>query len=90
VAPFGVEFRCGIHGFGISVAIYRLLQQSAFGPEDIQRMTTAYEDALRTLKMERTDPKTERLAKAIIEITQTGIRDPEKICALAVEDFSLQ
>ena len=29
---------------GIAVAIYRLLQNSVFGPEDIQRLATAYED----------------------------------------------
>jgi hypothetical protein len=27
------------------MAIYRLLQNSAFGPEEIDRMTTAYEEA---------------------------------------------
>jgi hypothetical protein len=67
------------------MAIYRLLQKSAFGPEEIERMTTAYEDALRILGLtDRADPLTEILAKKIIEIAQTGERDPAKIRAKAV------
>jgi hypothetical protein len=68
------------------MAIYRLLQQSAFGPEDISRMTTAYEECLRVLKLvDRSDPITELLAKHIIEVTQTGERDASKISALTLE-----
>jgi hypothetical protein len=67
------------------MAIYRLLQKSAFGPEEIERMTTAYEDALRVLGLtDRADPLTEILAKKIIEIAQTGERDPAKIRDKAV------
>jgi len=67
------------------MAIYRLLQKSAFGPEEIERMTTAYEDALRVLGLtDRADPMTEILAKKIVEIAQTGERDPMRIRAKAV------
>lgn len=67
------------------MAIYRLLQNSAFGPEEIERMTTAYEDALRILGLtDRADPMTEILAKKIVEIAQTGERDPAQIRARAV------
>ena len=67
------------------MAIYRLLQNSAFGPEEIERMTTAYEDALRALGLaDRADPMTEILAKKIVEIAQTGERDPARIRAQAV------
>jgi hypothetical protein len=31
---------------GDAVAIYRLLQNSAFGPEDIERLSAAYEDGI--------------------------------------------
>lgn len=68
------------------MAIYRLLQHAAFGPEEIERMTTAYEDALRELRLsDRTDPLTEIVAKKIIEIAQTGERDPARIRAKAIE-----
>jgi len=67
------------------MAIYRLLQKSAFGPEEIERMTTAYEDALRVLGLtDRADPMTEILAQKIIEIAQTGERDPARIRTKAV------
>jgi hypothetical protein len=33
------------------MAIYRLLAQSSFDPEDISRMTAAYEECLRLLKL---------------------------------------
>jgi len=68
------------------VAIYRLLERSAFGPEEIAILAAAYEDALRILKLtDRADPMTEIVAKRIIEIGQTGVRDPAKLCALAIE-----
>ena len=69
------------------MALYRLLQQRPFGPEDITIMSSAYEKALLDLKLDRTDARTERLAKLIIELAQTGIRDPAKICAAAIKDL---
>jgi hypothetical protein len=67
------------------MAIYRLLQQSAFGPEEISRMTAAYEQCLRALKLaNRADPITELLAKYIIEVAQTGESDPSNISALTL------
>jgi hypothetical protein len=68
------------------MAIYRLLQQSAFGPEEISRMTAAYEECSQVLKLvNRSDPITELLAKYIIEVARTGERDASKICALTLE-----
>ena len=68
------------------MAIYRLLQQSAFTPEQISPMVAAYEDCLRILKLaDRSDPITEMVAKAIIEIAQTGERDPLRMGQLALK-----
>jgi hypothetical protein len=68
------------------VAIYRLLQNRPFEPEDITIMTTAYEDALRVLQLtNRDDPITETIAQKIIQIAQTGERDPKMLCAKAIE-----
>jgi hypothetical protein len=70
---------------GCIVAIYRLLQKSAFEPEDVERMTAAYELALVELILsDRNDPLTETVAKHIVEAAQTGERDPKNICALAL------
>jgi len=68
------------------MAIYRLLQHSAFTPEDIALIATAYEDCLRSLKLtNRSDPLTEIIAKAIFEVAQTGVRDPIQLRKLALE-----
>jgi len=70
------------------MAIYRLLQHSAFTPEDIVPIGAAYEDCLRILKLtNRSDPLTEIIAKTIIQIAQTGVRDPVHICELALEQL---
>jgi len=72
------------------MAIYRLLQNSAFAPEDIDRLVAAYEDCLRILNVaDRSDPVTERLAKKIIEIGQTGMRDPVQIGRLALKELGI-
>ena len=70
------------------MVIYRLLQHSAFTPEDIHPIATAYEDCLRILKLtNRSDPLTEIIAKAIFEIAQTGVRDPMQIRELALKQI---
>ena len=67
------------------MAIYRLLQKSAFGPEDTKRMGEAYELALIQLDLKnRYDPLTESIARLIVEIAQTGEKDPRMICARAL------
>jgi hypothetical protein len=72
------------------MAIYRLLQEAAFAPEDINRMTAAYEAALRLLRLtDRTDPVTEIVAKKIIEVTRTGEHDPPRICARALKELGI-
>lgn len=59
------------------MAIYRILQNSPLEPEEITRLSTAYEQALRTIGVQdRNDPLTELIAKKIIEIGQTGLKDP--------------
>jgi len=72
------------------VPLSRLLQNCAFGPDDIGRMTTAYEDALRVLGLtDRTDPITEIIAKKIIDVAQTGERDPLRIRVRAIADLGV-
>ena len=62
------------------MAIYRLIANGTFDPEAIEAMTAAYEGALSDLRLiDRTDPLTELIATSIINATQAGERDPEKI-----------
>jgi hypothetical protein len=70
------------------MAIYRLLQQTAFTPEDIAFLVKAYEDCLRALNLaNQPDSKTEAVARAVIEIAQTGVRDPVRIQERVVAQF---
>jgi hypothetical protein len=68
------------------VTIHRLLQHSAFNQGDIDRMVAAYEHCLETLGLaDRSDPVTELIAKQIIEVAQTGERDPVVISKQVAE-----
>jgi hypothetical protein len=70
--------------------IYRLLQNMSMGPEEISRLTTAYEQALRTIGIvDRDDPLAELLARKIIEIAQTGVREPRDISTLAIKEIGI-
>jgi hypothetical protein len=61
----------------------------SFGPEDIAKLSAAFEAALGKLGLvDRTDPKTTEVAKLIIEFAKQGERDPERLCALAVQQVS--
>lgn len=71
------------------MAIYRLLQMSAFVPEDIERIVAAYERALVQLGLnDRNDPLTDTVARLIIEVAQTGVKDRDVMCALALSRLS--
>ena len=62
------------------MAIYRLIAIGTFGPDEIKAMAAAYEGALIDLQLiDRNDPLTELIAKAIVNVTATGERDPETI-----------
>jgi hypothetical protein len=62
------------------MAIYRLLKNGVFGPDEIKVLTTAYEEALRALRLkDRSDPATEMIARRIIELAQRGERDPVRL-----------
>ena len=75
----------------IELAIYRLLQNSTMQPDEISRVTAAYEQALHTLCVkDRDDPLTEMVAKTIIKIAQTGVHDAAQLSALAIEQLGLR
>lgn len=69
-------------------ALRRLLEQSAFGPQEIKRMTDAYEIALALLGLvDRSDPITQTLARRVINAAQTGEENPNRIASLAIEEL---
>jgi hypothetical protein len=70
--------------------IYRLLQNVPMGPEEIARLTMAYEETLRTIGLvDRNDPITEMIARKIIEIGQTGVRDPILLSELTIKEMGI-
>ena len=70
------------------MAIHRLLQHSVFGPDDIDRIVAAYEATLRALHADQTNLPAETVAKAIMEIAQTGVRDPARLRQLALKELA--
>ena len=74
----------------IEVAIYRLLQNSILTPDEISRVTAAYEQALHTLCVDRDDPLTEMIAKTIIKIAQIGVHEPAQLSALAIKQLGVR
>jgi hypothetical protein len=72
------------------MAIYRLLREAAFNPEQVKQMTAAYETALRKLELvDRSDPVTELIARKIIEIARSGERSATAICDRALEELGV-
>ena len=77
--------------WGLSMPIHRLLQNQPIGPEEISRLVTAYERALRGIGLvDRNDPLSEMVAKRVIEIAQTGVRDPKDIAARAILELGVK
>ena len=69
--------------------ITRLLQDTAFGPDEIAVLVAAYQDALRALSLvNRTDLATEMVARKIIELAKQGERDPVRLRERVIEAVS--
>jgi hypothetical protein len=68
--------------------ILRLLEHLQLDADDVTRLVSAYEETLRVLRLvDRADPIAELVARKVIEIGQTGVRDPAQISILVVRDF---
>jgi hypothetical protein len=73
-----------------AMPIYRLLQNSPLGPEEIKVLTDAYERTLQKLSLvDRNDPVAEIIAKKIIELGQRGVREAKSLSDLAVKELGL-
>jgi len=68
--------------------IHRLVQNLSFNQDDIDRLSAAYEDALRALHIsDRDDPVNQIVAQRIIEGARAGVRDPRELCRMAIKDL---
>jgi hypothetical protein len=66
--------------------IYALLQDCTFEADTVAAMAAAFEKACYSLGLaERTDPLRDLVARKVIEIAETGERDPERLCELTLE-----
>ena len=70
------------------MTIYRLLENTTFGPEEIERLVKAYERTLRALGLiDRSDPITRIVAEKIIAVGRFGIEDPAEISKLVLQEL---
>jgi hypothetical protein len=73
------------------LAIYRLITNRSFGPDEIEVMTSAYEAALIDVGItDRNDPITELIAKSIVNVTATGERDPKQVMERALHALGVR
>ena len=72
------------------IPIKRLLAGYQLEPEEVEILTAALNRALRSLGVaDRNDPLTELIAREIIEIGATGVRDPVEISKIAIKRLSI-
>jgi hypothetical protein len=70
------------------MTIHGMLKDTAFGPEEIERLVMAYEKTLGELGLkDRSDPLTQLVAEKIIEVGRMGIEDPAEITKLALNEL---
>ena len=70
------------------MTMQRLLNNTSFEPEEIERLVTAYEETLRALGLkDRSDPITQLVAEKIIAVGRLGIEDPAEISKLALKEL---
>ena len=70
------------------MTIYGLLENATFGPEEIERLVTAYEQTLQALGLKDcSDPITQLVAEKIIAVGRLGIEDPAVISNLALKEL---
>ncbi len=73
------------------MAIYRLIANGSFGPDEIEVMKAAYEAALLEIGVaNRDDPITELIAKSIVNVTATGERDHKEVMKRALNALGVR
>jgi len=74
--------------WGCAVPVDRLLKTGTFEPEQVTILGDVFEDVLQALGLaDRHDLLTEMVAKKVIELAQSGERDPVRLKVLTLEAF---
>lgn len=71
--------------------IRRLLQDSKLDTDEMEILTRAFNHALRSLSLidRRDDPLADLVARKVIEIGATVVRDPAEISKMAIKQLGL-
>ena len=71
------------------MVLYRLLNaQGVFQPEQVAMMGDVFEDVLKTLGLvDRQDPLVDMIARKIIELALTGVRDRVRLIQMILDAF---
>ena len=78
-------------GVVTAVAIYKLIGNGSFGPDEIEVMKAAYEAAVVDVGItDRDDPITELIAKSIVNVTASGERDPKQVMERALNALGIR
>jgi hypothetical protein len=84
-------FRSSIFSGDPPVAIYKLIANGSFGPDEIEVMKAAYEAALVDVGVTNPDdPITELIAKSIVNVTASGVRDPTQVMERALNALGVR
>jgi hypothetical protein len=71
--------------------ISEIFRNGNLAPDEIELLESAYRQTLRSLGLvDRDDPIAEMVAKTIIEIGATGVRDPREIAVIALRQLRIQ
>ena len=72
------------------MTLRRLLRDSVLPRQEVERLNRAYRDVLRSLQLvDRNDPIAEIIAKTVIGIGATGVREPSEISKIAVKRLAI-
>ena len=72
------------------MAIRRLLSEAVFSPEEVGRLTAAFEAAIKLVRLkDPTDPLAELIATKIIQVFRLGERDPPRLVARALKELGV-
>ena len=72
--------------------IRRLLEGSKLGADEIEILTRAFDQALRSaylIDRNAPDPLVEMIARKVIEVGTSNVRDPARIAKMAVKDLGI-
>jgi hypothetical protein len=73
------------------MAIYKLIANGSFGPDEIEVMKSAYEAALINVGVtDRDDLITDLIAKAIVNVTASGERNPKEVMDRALNALGVR